>query len=111
MEKMFCLAPFIEESNWECAVEIVSGYKTHSRTTLRNTYAMILELSNSANIRNIDFVSYVKFANSARLYTKINGKEDSDITKNEFNLVLDQNLLPSRYCQNVVDSFFKLIAE
>lgn len=31
-------APYIEESAWECAVEIVSGFKTHSRTTLRNTY-------------------------------------------------------------------------
>merc|ERR1712032_1097266 len=58
-----------------------------------------------------DFVTYVSFAQAVRLYGKINGKEDNDITRNEFNLALDNNLLPLRYNQGVVDAFFKLISD
>jgi hypothetical protein len=80
-KKCSVVAPFIEESSWECAIEIVSGFKTSSRTTLRNTFYMCLELSNSANrIRNIDFISFLMFASSARLYGRINGKMDHDVT-------------------------------
>jgi hypothetical protein len=30
---------------------------------------------------------------------------------NEFNLVLDENMLPARYNQDIINKFFKLIAE
>lgn len=103
--------PFIEETSWECAIEVVAGFKTSSRTLLRNTFYMCLELSNSHHIRNLDFISFLIYASSARLYGKINGKEDHDLSKSEFNLVLDENMLPSRYNQFVVDTMFKLIHE
>lgn len=79
-KKCSVVAPFIEETSWECAIEIVSGHKTSSRTVLRNTFYMCLELANSNNIRNIDFISYLMFASSARLYGRINGKLDHDVT-------------------------------
>jgi hypothetical protein len=78
--KCSVLGPFIEETSWECAIDIVSGFKTPSRTTLRNTFYMCLEISNSNTIRNIDFISFLMFASSARLFGRINGKSDGDIT-------------------------------
>jgi hypothetical protein len=79
-KKCSVVAPFIEETSWECAIEIVSGHKTLSRTILRNTFYMCLELANSNKIRNIDFISYLMFATSSRLYGRINGKMDHDVT-------------------------------
>lgn len=84
-KKCSVVAPFIEETSWECAIEIVSGYKTSSRTILRNTFYMCLELANSNKIRNIDFISYLMFASSARLYGRINGKLDHDVTSKFLN--------------------------
>lgn len=78
--KCTVLGPFIEEIAWECALDVVSSMKTMSRPTLRNTYAMCLEISNSWNVRTIDFISFLYFATSARLYGRINGKSDGYIT-------------------------------
>lgn len=78
--KCSVVGPFIEETSWECSINIVSGLKTPARTTLRNTFYMCLEISNSFSIRNIDFISFMMFANSARLYGKMNGKTDGDVT-------------------------------
>ncbi|MFO0515351.1 MAG: hypothetical protein ACK5YA_00710 [bacterium] len=83
-KKCSVVAPFIEETSWECAIEIVSGFKTTSRTTLRSTFYMCLELANSKNIRNIDFISFLMFASSSRLYGRINGKLDHDVTSKFF---------------------------
>lgn len=104
-------APFIEEVSFECAIEIAGGFKTMSRTTVRRLFALGLELSNSESIRNMDFITYIIIATSVRIYGKINGKEDSDITRNEFNLALDSNILPMRYNQDIINSCFKLIEE
>lgn len=78
--KCSVVSPFLDETSWECAIDIVSGLKTPSRPTLRNTYYMCLEISNSDRIRNIDFLSFLIFASSARLYGRINGKTDGDVT-------------------------------
>jgi hypothetical protein len=103
--------PFLEEINFECAIEIASGTKTMTRNTARRLYTIALELSNTFSVRNLDFISYFIIAQSARIYGKVNAKEDSDATKNEFNLALDSNILPSRYNQDVVDQLFKLAQE
>ena len=102
-------APFIEESNFECAIEIAAGWKTMNRNTNRKLFFLALEMSGSIDIRNLDFVTYVSFAQATRLFGKINGKEDNDVTRNELNLALDNNILPNRYNQDTVDIFFKLI--
>lgn len=104
-------APFIDEVNFECAIEIAAGFKTLSRNTVRRLFSLGLELSNSETLRNMDFVTFVIVATTVRSYGKINGKEDSDITRNEFNLALDSNILPMRYNQEVVNNFFKLVEE
>ena len=104
-------APFIEESNFECAIEIAAGWKTMNRNTVRKLFFLGLELSGSIDIRNLDFVTYVSFAQAVRLYGKINGKEDNDITRNEFNLALDNNILPLRYNQDTINIFFRLIED
>lgn len=110
-KKCSVMAPFIEEVNFECAIEIAAGFKTLSRNTVRRIYMLALELSNSESIRNLDFTTYVIIATSIRIYGKINGKEDNDITRNEFNLALDSNILPMRYNQDVINNIFKLIEE
>jgi len=104
-------APFIEESNFECAIEIAAGWKTMNRNTVRKLFFLALEMSGSIDIRNLDFVTYVSFAQAVRLYGKINGKEDNDVTRNELNLALDNNILPLRYNQDTIDIFFRLIAD
>ena len=104
-------APFIEESNFECAIEIAAGWKTLSRTQSRKLFFLALELSGNEALRNLDFITYVSFAQAVRLYGKINGKEDNDISKAELNLALDNNILPLRYNQDVITYFFKLIEE
>lgn len=103
--------PFLEEINFECAIEIATGTKTMSRNTARRLFQMALELSNASYVRNLDFISYFIIAQSARIYAKVNAKEDSDATHTEFNLALDSNILPSRYNQDVVDQLFKLSQE
>jgi len=107
-KKCSVAAPFIEETSWECAIETISGYKSTPRSILRSTFYMCLELANAQGVRNIDFISYLMFASSSRLFGRINGKMDHDITKNEFNLVLDENMLPARYNQQIVNTFFDL---
>lgn len=104
-------APFIEEVSFECAIEIAFGSKTLSRNTARHLYRLALELSNAQNVRNIDFIAYYILAQSARLYGKINNKEDGDATKTEFDLALDSNVLPSRYNQDIVNYLFQLVDE
>jgi hypothetical protein len=102
-------APFIEETNFECAIEIAAGWKTMNRNTVRRLFFNSLEFSGNPNIRNLDFITYVSFAQAVRLYGKINGKMDNDITRNELNTALDNNILPLRYNQKTIDAIFKLI--
>lgn len=102
------VAPFIDELGWECTIPIVSGMKTPDRKTLRNTFYMALELSGGAHLRNMDFISYLYFAQGMRCYSKINSKIDGDITINEFNLALDDNSLPKRYNSDLVKTFFRI---
>ena len=97
------MAPFIEEVNFECALEIASGYKTLARSTLRRLFNLGLELSNSDTIRSLDFMTYATIAVAVRIYGKINGKEDQDITLSEMNLALDSGILPMRYNQEIVN--------
>lgn len=101
-------APFLEETSWECSLNLVSEYNNLSRPTLRTLFFMSLDLVNSSNSRNVDFITYLYFATSARLFGRINGKGDGDISRAEFNLVLDQNILPFRYNHEVVEAMFKL---
>jgi hypothetical protein len=103
--------PFLDEVSFECAIEIATGSKTLSRNTARHLYSLALELSNTNNVRNLDFISYYIIAQSARLFGKINNKEDSDVTRTEFNLALDSNVLPGRYNQDIVNHMFNLVQE
>jgi len=104
-------APYMEEVDFECAIDVVSGHKTTSRTLNRQIFFMSLHFSNNPNQRNIDFLTFAEFANSIRLYGVINQKDDDDITRSEFNLVLDGNLLPIRYNQMIIDQIFELVQE
>jgi hypothetical protein len=103
--------PFIEEVSFECAIEIAFGSKTLSRNTARHLYKLALELSNSQSVRNLDFISYFIMAQGVRLFGKINGKEDGDGTKTEFDMALDSNMLPSRYSQEIINHLFQLVEE
>ena len=102
-------APFLEEVDFECAMDIVSNHRTASRTLMRQIYFMSLHFSNNPNQRNIDFITFTEIVTSIRLYGTINQKEDEDITRNEFNLALDGNILPIRYNQLIIDQIFELV--
>jgi len=68
-------------------------------------------LSNNEYLRHLDFVTFLYVSISMRLYGKINGKEDGDITKSEFNAALDNNVLPARYSQATINQIFNLVNE
>lgn len=103
--------PFIEESNFEFAIEVSSGYRTLSKIAARRIFNLELELSNLESIRNFDFITFLYLSLSLRLYGNINGKEDGDITRTEFNTALDNYILYSRYSQIVIDQLFGLVNE
>ena len=103
--------PYLDEVSFECAIDIATGTKTMTRNTARKLYTLALELSNTSNVRNIDFIAYYIIAQSARIYGKVNTKEDSDATRSEFTLALDGNVLPSRYNSDVVDYLFRLVGD
>lgn len=105
------MGPFLEEVGFECAIDIVAGTKTLNRNELRRLYSLALKLSNAQSTRNLDFIAYFMVAQSARLYGKINSKEDGIAKRSEFNLALDSNILPSRYNQEIVDQLFGLTQE
>lgn len=104
-------APFIEESNFQCAIEIAAGWKTMHRNKVRRLFYLALELSGSESTRNLDFLSFAQISLSARLFGKINNKEDNQITRNELQVSLDNNILPIRYNQEIINQIFKLIEE
>lgn len=103
--------PFMDESSFECAIDIVSGSRSLHSNSLRKLFELAIELGNSRSmpVRTIDFIMYYAFATSARLFGKINSKEDMDATRNEFNVALDTNILPTRYNQKIIDDLFRLI--
>jgi len=104
-------APFIDESSFECAIEVAAGWKTMHRNQARKLYYLALELSGSDTIRNLDFLTYTSVALSVRLYSKINGKEDNDITRTEIIMALDNNILPYRYNQDIIQQIIDLTKE
>ncbi len=105
-------APFIDETTFECAIDIISGSRSLHSNALRRLFNLALKLGNSRglSVRNLDFLMFYKFSSSVRLFGKINAKEDLDATRNEFDLALDTNILPTRYCQEVIDDLFRLIS-
>lgn len=104
-------APFIEEMNFECAIDVAAGWRAMTRTSARRLYQLALDLSNTRQNREIDFVTYVLVAHSVRLYGLINNRDNSDATRDEFNRALDSNILPQRYNQDIVNQLFTLIQD
>lgn len=109
--KCSVFAPYLEETDFECSIEIVAGYKTLSRTIVRKIFFLALELSNSNGNRAVDFLTFLNIAGSIKIYSKINTKQDNDITRNEFNSALDGNIIPIRYNQHIINQMFELMQE
>lgn len=109
--KCSVFAPYLEETDFECSIEIVAGYKTLSRTLVRKIFFLALELSNSNGNRAVDFLTFINIAGSIKIYSKINTKQDDDITRNEFNSALDGNTIPIRYNQHIINQMFELMQE
>lgn len=104
--------PYLDESGWECAIDIVSDWRSLDRSTARNIYYLAVKLSpNGEKTRHIDFITFTHLATSIRTFGAINLKEDSEATKAEFNNALDNNILPIRYNQKIIDDLFKLVSE
>jgi len=100
-------SPFIEEANFECAMEKAAGWKTMQRNQARALFENALSFSGSVN-REMDFVIFSDLALSVRLYGKINRKEDNVANKNEMDLALDNNILPERFNQKTIEYLFTL---
>jgi hypothetical protein len=105
------MGPVIDEVAFECAINISSGGNTLSRSTFKKLYFMATEIADNENLRNIDFITYITVASSSRLYARINGKQDSDVSKHEMILALDSNMLPARYNNDILDGLFKIVSE
>lgn len=104
--------PYLDETGFECAIDIVNDWRSMDRQTSRNIYYLAIKLApNAEKTRHIDFINFINLATSIRTYGSINQKEDSDATKAEFNNALDNNILPIRYNQKVIDNFFKLVCD
>lgn len=104
--------PYLDEAGFECAIDIVGDWRSLDRSAARNIYYLAIKLSpNAGKTRFIDFINFIYLATSIRTFGSINLKEDSDATKAEFNNALDNNILPMRYNQKVIDDFFKLVNE
>lgn len=102
--------PYMDEQNFECAIDITSGWHSLPRNTARQLFKLILALApNGEKLRNIDFISYFLVANSIRLYGKINVKEDNDATKADFKNAMDASILPARYGDAIIDLLFNLV--
>jgi hypothetical protein len=101
---------FMDESTFECAIDITSGTKSLNTNTLRSIFQLGLSLTNtnSMPVRTFDFVTYYALATSIRLFGKINAKENFDATIAEFNIALDDNILPKRYNQDIINQLFRL---
>jgi hypothetical protein len=104
-------APFIDEVSFECAINISSGFRTLSRATYKRLYFMASEIADNENVRNIDFITYITVASSARLYSKLNTMTDSDLSRQELTLGLDSNILPTRYGADIIENLYKLVSE
>lgn len=101
---------FMDESNWECGIDITSGTKSLNTHTLRNIFQLGLKLTNSKSmpVRTLDFLTFYALGTSIRLFGKINAKENFDATLQEFNIALDTNILPTRYNQDIINQLFRL---
>jgi hypothetical protein len=110
-KKCSVYSPFLDESDFECALEISSGYKTLTRTLTRKIFELSLELTDNLGNRGIDFVSFVNIIDSLRLYSNINAKRNEDITRDEFNNALDTSVLPLRYNQKIVYQMMEIMQE
>jgi hypothetical protein len=111
IQKCSISSGFLDEVGFECAIEIASGYKSFTRTKARRIFRTALDIDKNPNNINLDFISYVTVASAIRLFGSINGKENDDITRSEFNLALDRNNLPDRYNQDIINHMFKLIQQ
>ncbi len=103
--------PFIDESSFECAIQIISGSKIINSNTSKRIFDLALELTSPEvkNVRSLDFIVYYLVANTIRLYGKINPREDMDATRNQFNVALYNNILPTRYSQSIIEDLFRLV--
>jgi len=101
---------FMDESTFECAIDITSGTKSLNTHTLRSIFQLGLKLSNSKSmpVRTFDFLTYYALAGSVKLFGKVNAKENFDATISEFNTALDTNQLPTRYNQDIITQIFRL---
>lgn len=103
-------SPFMEEANFECAIERASGWKTMNKNQAKALFTNYLAFSGSNN-RQFDFILFANLVLSIRLYGKINRKEDNVANRNEFELALDHNILPERYNTKTVEYLFKIATD
>jgi hypothetical protein len=101
---------FIDEVNFECAIEIVAKKKTLNRNSAKTLYALGLELSNYQTFRHLDLATFVLLSLDCRLYSKINTKEDDELTLNELTTALEASVLPIRYDREIVKLFFSMLS-
>jgi hypothetical protein len=101
---------FMDESSFECAIDIISGAKSLNTNTLRSIFKLGLNLLNTKSmpVRTLDFFTYYALGSSIRLFFKINTRGNLDARLHEFNVALDNNILPTRYNQDIINQLYRL---
>jgi hypothetical protein len=100
-------SPFIEEVNFECAIDVIAGSKSLVGNQAKALYDNGLQFFGSLN-RKMDFIIFCHLATSVRLYGKINKNEGTNINLKELTLALDNNILPERYNKKTIKYLMKL---
>ena len=109
LKRCSVLSPSIDMNHFSCSIERASGLKSFNKLNYRKLFEFGLEISNNESLRNLDFVSYLFLTLSMRVYGKINGKRDADISIQEMKIAINHNVLPYRYSRDIIDQYFKLI--
>lgn len=102
---------FIEEANFECAIQIASGFSGLSSGVLHRIFDFSLNFGSNKTERYLDFATYCYIASSMKLFNRINGKIDQDISVREMRIAIDHNILPRRYSTGINEDLFKVIEE
>lgn len=101
--------PTIEENEFKCIIDITSNYATISRVKSSNLYQFAIELSSGND--QLDFIEFVTFTKSVKLFCSINTKQTEELSKTELTNSINKDMLPPRYSMDVINTFIKLTSQ
>lgn len=101
--------PTIEENEFKCIIDITSNYATISKIKSSVLYRFAVELSSGND--QLDFIEFVSFTKSVKLFCTINTKQTEELSKAELTNSINKDILPPRYTHDIVNSLTKLTSQ